>query len=426
MFFVGQDVGQQESPDMPKAIAEKSARAVEALKKPGRYAVGPTGLYLTIRENGARVWAFLYSIAGKRREMHIGSAEASGLSLKAAREEVKALRTALASGIDPVVAREASRLRASEIPSFAKMAEEVVSSLETGFRNAKHRQQWRNTLTTYCKGFARKPVDQVSVEDVLSALKRIWQAKPETASRVRGRIEKVLDAAKAKGHRTGENPAAWRGHLALLLPKRQPETRGHHKAMPYADVPAFLKVLEGKTSSGALALRFTILTAARTSEVLGARWSEFDLAARVWTVPAARMKAKRQHRIPLTDAALAVLETAKAGRTDSSSGTYVFPGIKEGRPLSSMTMDKVLRSEKLDVTVHGFRSSFRDWTGEETPFPREIAEAALAHVIGDKAEQAYRRGDALEKRRALMSAWADYLKGSAPDNVVPMRGLSAA
>jgi integrase len=411
---------------MPKKIAEMSARAVEALKEPGRHAVGPVGLYLTIRDNGAKVWAFLYSAAGKRREMHLGPAGPNGLSLKAARELVAMHRATLAAGADPIAARDVTRQQEAEIPTFAGMADQVVSSLEKGFRNAKHRQQWRNTLATYCKGFAAKRVDHVTVEDVLTALKPIWQAKPETASRVRGRIEKVLDAAKAKGHRKGENPAAWRGHLALLLPKRQPETKGHHKAMPYADVPAFLDTLQGLKGAGALALRLTILTAARTGEVLGARWSEIDLEARVWTVPASRMKAKRDHRVPLTDAALAVLEAAKVYRTDGGGSAYVFSGMKEGRPLSPMTMDKVLRSQKLDVTVHGFRSSFRDWAGEETSFVREVAEAALAHVIGDKAEQAYRRGDALEKRRALMSAWADYLTGGKADNVVPLRAASGA
>lgn len=411
---------------MPKKVTEMAARAVEALKEPGRHAVGPSGLYLVIRPNGARAWAFLYSIAGKRREMHLGAAGAAGLSLKAAREHVALHRVALASGSDPVAARVAARYQEQAIPTFAGMTEEVIGSLETGFRNPKHRQQWRNTLTTYCKGFARKRVDQVTVEDVLSALKPIWLAKPETASRLRGRIEKVLDAAKAKGHRKGENPAAWRGHLALLLPKRQPETRGHHKAMPYADVPAFLTVLEGLSGSGALALRFTILTAARTGEVLGARWSEIDMAVKVWTVPAVRMKAKRPHRVPLTEAAMAVLETAKLARRSEDGAALVFPGIKEGKPISGMTMDKVLRTQKLDVTVHGFRSSFRDWAGEETPFAREVAEAALSHVIGDKAEQAYRRGDALEKRRALMAAWADYLTGPTLTNVVPLRLASGA
>jgi integrase len=321
------------------------------------------------------------------------------------------------------VRKEALR-RNVEIPTFADMADQVIASLEKGFRNPKHRQQWRNTLATYCKSFARTRVDQIGTDDVLAALKPIWQAKPETASRVRGRIEKVLDGAKAKGFRTGENPAAWRGHLAMLLPPARPQgTRGHHEAMPYAEVPAFMRELETRAAMAAHALRFTILTAARTGEALGAHWSEIDMAAKVWTVPASRMKAKRNHRVPLTDAALAVLEKVKTGKLASG---FVFPGMKEGKPLSNMAMEMLMRRDKLDCTVHGFRSSFRDWAGEETPFPREVAEAALAHVIGDKAEQAYRRGDALEKRRALMAAWADYLTAKEPSNVIPIKGGRAA
>lgn len=411
---------------MPKKIAELSARAVDALKAPGRHAVGPSGLYLVIRDNGARTWALLFSVAGKRREMHLGGAGPGGLSLKTAREQAAMHKATLASGNDPVAARDAARQREQEIPTFAAMAEQVVTSLEKGFRNAKHRQQWRNTLATYCKGFARKRVDQVAINDVLTALKPIWQAKPETASRVRGRIEKVLDAAKAKGFRSGENPAAWRGNLALLLPQRATETRGHHAAMPYGEVGAFLATLEGAKATAALALRFTVLTAARTGETIGARWSEIDMAAKVWTVPASRMKAKRLHRVPLSDAAMAVLEVAQGLRFKADQDGFLFPGQKEGKPLSNMAMDMLLRRANLAVTVHGFRSSFRDWAGEETPFAREVVEAALAHVIGDKAEQAYRRGDALEKRRALMKAWADYLMGRAAANVVPLRAESAA
>jgi len=403
---------------MPRKIADLSARAVEALKEPGRHAVGPSGLYLVIRDNGARTWAMLYSVAGKRREMHLGASNADGLSLKQAREQVAMHRLTLSSGGDPVAAREDVRKREQEIPTFADMADQVIASLEKGFRNPKHRQQWRNTLATYCKSFARKRVDKVGIEDVLKALKPIWQAKPETASRVRGRIEKVLDAAKAKGYRTGENPAAWRGNLALLLPRRASETRGHHAAMDYRDVRAFLASLDDMQTTGALALRFTILTAARTGETIGARWSEIDMQERVWTVPAGRMKAKRVHRVPLSDAAMTVLDKAATMRTSGDNDAFVFPGMKAGKPVSNMTMDMLLRRSKLDVTVHGFRSSFRDWAGEETSIAREVAEAALAHVIGDKAEQAYRRGDALEKRRVLMTAWADYLTGTQPANVV--------
>jgi integrase len=368
----------------------------------------------------------LFSVAGKRREMHLGSAETGGLSLKQAREQVAQHRHLLSSGRDPVAVRQELRRREQKIPTFAEMADQVITSLEAGFRNNKHRQQWRNTLATYCKGFARKRVDQVGIEDVLSALRPIWQTKPETASRVRGRIEKVLDAAKAKGMRSGENPAAWRGNLALLLPKRAPETRGHHAAMDYQQVPAFLASLQHMSGLAPLALRLLILTATRTGEVLGARWSEFDMAKSVWTIPPARMKAKRAHRIPLSGAAVEVLNAAAGFRSSKDGEAFLFPGARSGRPLSNMAMDMLLRRMNLDVTVHGFRSSFRDWAGEETPFAREVAEAALAHVIGDKAEQAYRRGDALEKRRALMQAWADYLTATQVTNVVPISVVRTA
>ena len=257
------------------------------------------------------------------------------------------------------------------------------------------------------------PVDVIDTAAVLSVLKPIWQAKPETASRFRGRIEQVLDAAKAQGHRTGENPARWRGHLDKLLAKRQRLTRGHHAAMAYADVPAFLSRLRERQagSVSALALEFVILTAARSGEALGMRWDEVDETAKVWTVPPARMKAAREHRVPLSARALDLLGEAKKART----GDFVFPGSGAGRPLSVMAMEMVLRRMNLaSVTVHGFRSAFRDWAGNETHFPREVAEAALAHVIGDAAERAYRRGDALEKRRALMEAWANYCEPESP------------
>jgi integrase len=244
---------------------------------------------------------------------------------------------------------------------------------------------------------------------VLGVLQLIWHAKPETASRLRGRIERVLDAAKARGLRSGENPARWRGHMDHLLPKRSKLTRGHHAAMPYDAVPAFMADLHKRAAVAALALEFLILTAARSGEVLGARWEEIDLEAKVWTVPAARMKAGREHRVPLSSRAVEVLQTVKllAGRDDISR-LPIFPAHGCAKPLSSMALAMLLRRMKVDCTVHGFRSSFRDWAGEVSTFPRELAEAALAHTIGDATERAYRRGDALEKRRKLMEAWAGF------------------
>jgi integrase len=265
-------------------------------------------------------------------------------------------------------------------------------------------------------------VDEIDTAAILDVLKSLWTAKPETASRLRGRIEAVLDAAKAQGHRSGENPAAWRGHLAHLLAKRTVLSRGHHAALPYADLPAFMAELRDRDAMAALALEFCILTATRSGEVLGAEWAEIDLTAKVWTIPAARMKAAREHRVPLSDRAHAIL----AKLAEAKTSAFVFPGQRAGKPLSNMAMEMVLRRMKRDaVTVHGFRSAFRDWAGNETSFPREIAEAALAHVVGDKAEQAYRRGDALEKRRALMSAWASHCETAPAGNVVTLKKAGA-
>jgi integrase len=264
-----------------------------------------------------------------------------------------------------------------------------------------------------------KPVEEIDTEAVLSVLQPLWQTIAETASRLRGRIEAVLDFAKAHGRREGENPARWRGHLDKLLPKRQKLSRGHFAAMPYAEVPTFMAALREREALAATALEFTILTAARSGEALGAHWVEIDFEAKVWNIPAARMKAAREHRVPLSGRALAILKKLSATRLNE----FVFPGQQRGKPLSPMALTMVLRRMKRDaVTVHGFRSAFRDWCGEETHFPREIAEAALAHVTGDKTEQAYRRGDALEKRRALMDAWASYCE--AASNVLPLRATS--
>jgi integrase len=277
------------------------------------------------------------------------------------------------------------------------------------------------TLTKYAAPLRDKPIAAVHTDDVLSVLAPIWQTKNETASRLRGRIERVLDAARAKGLRSGENPARWRGHLDHLLPRRQRLSRGHHAALPYPDVPAFVAGLREREAIAALALEFLILNASRLGEVLGAKWNEIDLEAKVWTIPPERMKAGREHRVPLTKRGLEILATAEKLRTSD----YVFPGQRRGRPLSPMSMEMLRRRMKVDVTVHGFRSSFRDWAGECTSFPREIAEAALAHIIGDETERAYRRGDALEKRRKLMAAWAAFCDPKDKSNVVPLARRTA-
>jgi integrase len=261
------------------------------------------------------------------------------------------------------------------------------------------------TLRGYAGALRRLPTHTITTDDVLSVLKPLWNEKPETASRLRGRIERVLDAAKAQGLRTGENPARWRGHLDQLLPKRQRLTRGNHAAMSYGDVPAFIGDLQSREATAALALEFTILTAARRGEVLGARRDEFDFERAVWTVPAHRMKAGREHRVPLSGRALAIVNALR----QADGREFVFAGHKPGKPLSGEALGMVLRRMKLDdVTVHGFRSAFRDWAAECTNFPNEVCEAALAHVIENKAEAAYRRGDLFEKRRKLMEAWSVY------------------
>jgi integrase len=261
------------------------------------------------------------------------------------------------------------------------------------------------TLTVYCEHLRGKPVSEVSTDDVLKVLKPLWATKAETASRLRGRIERVLDFARARGQRSGENPARWRGHLDAILPRRAKLTRGHHKALPFQAVPKFMAQLRERKGTAPRALEFAVLTAGRSGEVLGARWDEMDLEAKVWTVPARRMKAGREHRVPLSSRTVEILHAMQEMRTSE----YVFPGSKQGRPLSVMALEMVLRRMKVDATVHGFRSAFRDWVGERASFPRELAEAALAHLVGDAVERAYRRGDALEKRRELMETWARFV-----------------
>jgi integrase len=391
-------------------MGKLTVRKVETAK-PGKYGDGG-GLQLSVTSVGSKKWVLRFFWQGAAREMGLGSYPE--ISLAEARERATAGRKLARSGVDPIAERKHRR----RVPSFGELADEVVTEQSKGFRNEKHKAQWAMTLTRYAAPLRTKPVDEITTEDILRVLKRLWTEKPETASRLRGRLERVLSAAKAKGYRSGENPAAWRGHLDNLLSKPQKLSRGHHAALPYADVPTFVANLRERKAIAALALEFAILTAARSSEVLGARWEEIDFDARIWTIPAGRMKAARQHRVPLSKRAVAIVSRLNEARADD----YVFPGSVRGRPLSVMAMDMVLRRMGEHVTVHGFRSSFRDWAGNETHFPREIAEHALAHAVGDKAEQAYRRSDALEKRRALMEAWAAYCEpSSADEKVTPLR-----
>lgn len=343
------------------------------------------------------------------------------VTLARARELAGEARANLQAGVDPIEAKNKAPVA---VPTFGEEADDFILAMGPQFRNAKHLDQWKMTLKVYAALLRSKRVDEISTADVLEVLKPIWLTKPETAARLRGRIERVLDAAKVRGHRSGENPALWRGHLDKLLPKRRKLTRGHHAAMPYGDVPAFVADLRKREAMAARALEFTILTAARSGETFGATWKEIDFDAALWTIPAERMKAGREHRVPLTPRAVEILnEVAGLG---AEPDAYIFPGQREGRPLSTMAMDMILRRMKVDVTVHGFRSSFRDWAGEETAFPRDVAEAALAHVVGDQTERAYRRGDALEKRRKLMAAWADFCEPKKPSNVLETKHATLA
>jgi integrase len=406
---------------MARVAKKLTARAAET-RKPGRYGDG-AGLYLVVAPSGARKWVYRFTWQGKVTEAGLGSAD--GVTLAEARGKAHEARKLLEAGWNPIEAKRRAAIIDAGKPTFGKIADALVAAKESEWRNPKHRAQWRMTLETYAAPLWSRPVDEIDTTAVLAVLTPLWQARPETASRLRGRIEAVLDAARVAGHTPSNepNPARWRGHLAHLLPKRGKLTRGHHAAMAYADVPAFVAKLREREALAALALEFTILTSARSGEVYGARWGEVDLASKVWIIPPDRMKAAREHRIPLSERALAILEELSEART----GDFVFPGQRPGRPLSGWAMAELLRRMGQDaVTVHGFRSAFRDWAGNETHYPRELAEAALAHVVGDKAEQAYRRGDALEKRRELMAAWASYCEPGKRANVLALRRVAGA
>lgn len=408
-FRSGARSGAEVGPQVARTLNRLKSKQVEGLG-PGRHADGG-GLYLDRDEHGRSRWVFMWTRAGKRREMGVGPAGKEGVSLAKARDAAATARDVLLAGGDPILARDEARRSPIEVPTFGEAADAYVKSLKAQWRNEKHKAQWTMTLKVYAKSLRSLRVNKVDTAAVLAALQPIWQEKPETASRVRGRIERVLDAAKANGFRSGENPARWRGHLDHLLPKRQKLTRGHHVAMPFVDVPAFVSTLRGRDAVAAYALEFLILTAMRSGEVRGATWGEIDLEAKVWTVPAERMKAARAHRVPLSARAVEVLEVMRSLTTSTKPERLaVFPGPSAGGHLSENAFAALLDRMKVKVTPHGFRSSFRDWAGEVSNFPREVAEAALAHTVGDAVERAYRRGDALEKRRKLMQAWAGYVE----------------
>lgn len=396
-----------------------TARKVETITAKGMHHDGH-GLYLQVTETG-KSWVYRYTLHGRSREMGLGPLHT--ISLKEAREKAAACRKLKLEGIDPLEHRNReiaeSRLQAASAVTFKDAAERYIKAHKASWRNPKHAEQWPSTLNSYVYPvFGDISVQAVDVGLVMKVLEPIWTTKAETASRVRGRIETVLDWATAHGHRTGENPARWRGHLENLLPKRSKVQRvEHHAALPFRDIAGFMAALRKQEGIAASALEFLILTASRTSETIGVTWEEIDLEHAAWTIPANRIKMEKEHRVPLSASALAVLERVKKLGTEG----FVFPGGKPKRPLSNMAMAKLLeRMGRDDITVHGFRSTFRDWAAECTYAPREVAEKALAHSISDKVEAAYRRGDLFEKRRKLMEEWEGACNGVMHPNSPPM------
>jgi integrase len=381
-----------------------------------------SGLYLQVTASGGRSWLYRYSLHGKEHRIGLGSAAV--VPLKLARQLAAQARQLRATGVDPLAQKRERRtahlVAEAKAVTFKECAESYITAHEAGWRNPKHRQQWRSTLDTYCfPVIGALPLQAIDTDLVIKVLEPIWRDKTETASRLRGRIESILDYAKARNYRSGENPARWRGHLDMLLARpNKIAPHEHHAALPYAEIGSFMSDLRGRDSISARCLEFLILTAARTGEVIGAQWKEFDLTAKVWTVPANRMKSNREHRVPLSDRAVEIVRIMQS----RCENDFVFPGRSGG--LSNMSLLAMLRTMGHSITAHGFRSSFRTWAAEHTNFARELAEAALAHVVGDKVEQAYQRGDLFEKRRRLMQSWSDYCAkpSRAVGNVTALRG----
>lgn len=414
---------------MPYPIGKLSAFQVARASKPGSYSDGG-GLYLRITPAGVKSWVYRFMLNYRVREMGLGPC--TTVSLKEARERAFKCRKLRNDGIDPLEERRRERAKAAledlNRMTFKEAANAYMEVYEPGWRNPKHIEQWHSTLATYVNPvLGAVPVQDINTAMVLKVLEPIWKTKSETASRVRGRIEAILDWAKVRGMRQGDNPARWRGHLDKILPaKSRVRTVQHRPALPFEEIPDFFVALRQRPAYAARAMEFTILTAARSGEVLGARWKEIDVGAKVWTVPADRMKTRREHRVPLSAPALWVIERMQEVR-DSD---YLFTGEKRLH-LSNMSMLMLLRRmERGDLTTHGFRSSFRDWVSECTSFSGEVAEAALAHIVGDKVEAAYRRGDLFNKRRELMDAWGQYcvkkLTQEKADTPVDTPALSSA
>lgn len=402
---------------MGREINRLSAVKISKTTKPGRYADGG-GLWLQVATSGTKSWLFRYTRHGKAR--HAGLGPLNTVSLADARAKALQARRMLLEGIDPLEEKQsrrtAAKAQAASAVTFKQAAERYISAFRSSFKNAKHREQWPNSLKAYVyPQFGDVAVSKIETSHVIQALQPIWAAKTETASRIRGRIEAVLDWAKVQGMRKGENPARWKGHLDKLLPPRTKVAKvQHHAAMPYDRLPAFMEALRAMNCLSARALEFTILNACRTGETIGAQWSEIDLANAVWIIPAERTKSDREHRIPLSNRAVEILKALPRIRDE----TFVFPGSRQGASLSNMAMLELVRGipSASNYTVHGFRSSYRDFCGEKTNFAREVIEQSLAHRLKDRAEAAYARGDLLLKRRALMDTWAAFCSSSAPKN----------
>ena len=411
--------------NMGRQLNRLSAKTVASKKHPGLYCDGG-GLYLQVAPLGSKTWIFRFRspLTQKLRDMGLGPLHSVGLP--EAREKAAAQRTALLDGLDPIEAREEGNRRkaldAAKAVTFAHCAASYIESHKAGWRNEKHAEQWTKTIETYAGPIIGPlPVQAVDTGLVLKILEPIWSKKSETASRLRGRIENILDWAKARGYRSGENPARWKGHLNQLLPMLSKKHRvTHHKAMPFPEVGAFVSKLRDLSVVSARCLEFTVLTAARTNEAIKAKPEEFDLTNATWTIPASRMKAKREHRVPLSPRVIEIVREMLKLEQD-----YLFPSTRKGKALSNMTMLNLLDRMNVKVTVHGFRSSFRDWAAERTAFSHEVCELALAHTISNAAEAAYRRGDLFEKRGKLMNTWAEYINTPRTEGaVIPMRNAA--
>jgi integrase len=406
---------------MAKTSDRLTALAVEKAKGARQYLHDGNGLYLKLSKWGTKSWVYRYKIGhgdeSRTREMGLGSCRT--ISLKDARELAKKQRVLRQEGRDPIEARREIRAsdhpaKVARIPTFAEALTACIEASEAGWRNNKHHYQWRQSVEQMAFPVMRNlPVDAIVVDHVERALKPFWHTKAETARRTRGRIEKVLAYATAKKWRTGDNPARWRGNLEFILGDQHTEET-HYAALDYREIPAFMAKLRAVETIAARALEFTILTTARAGETLGATWPEIDLAAAAWNIPGARMKAGENHSSPLCERALAIVETMPR----FADNRHVFPGVKRGRGLSDMTMQKALKTLRPGLTTHGFRSTFRDWAGDATDFPRELAETQLAHAFMGATERAYRRGRALDKRREMLDAWCSYCMSAQQPEVV--------